>query len=520
MSENIILWLIPIFVAIGIAASYFVSVILAKKKDEKSRNLAQRIVEEARKEAENVKKEAIIQAKEYLIKAKTDCEKEGRDRRKEIENVEKRVRSKEESLDKKLDNLARKEAGIENKEKTIADKDALLTGKHADVDRIINEQRGALQRIANISTEEAKASLVQSMEADAKRDAAGLVRKIEDDAKNDAEKVAKEIIAFAIQRYSSEFVAENTVSVVSLPSEEIKGKIIGREGRNIRSIEAATGVDLIVDDTPEAVVISSFNPVRREIARISLEKLIADGRIHPGRIEEVVKKAEDDVNQAIRTTGGRVCFDLGVHELDQEIVFLIGSLKYRTSYSQNVLQHSIEVSYLAGMMAAELKVNIAEAKRAGLLHDIGKALDYKIEGTHAELGAEFARRHGESVKIVEAIASHHEDGRTNTMLAVLVQAADSLSAARPGARREMMEAYVKRLKELEAIANSFSGVDKSFAIQAGREIRILVENEKISDDECVILCKDIAKKIETDLTYPGQIKVTVIRETRVSDFAK
>ncbi|MEI7590178.1 MAG: ribonuclease Y, partial [Deltaproteobacteria bacterium] len=359
-----------------------------------------------------------------------------------------------------------------------------------------------------------------SMEADAKREAAGLVRKIEEEAKENAEKTAREIIAFAVQRYSSEFVAENTVSVVSLPTEEMKGKIIGREGRNIRSIEAATGVDLIVDDTPEAVVISSFDPVRREIARLSLEKLIADGRIHPGRIEEIVKKVENEINQTIRSTGGRVAFDLGVHDLNPEIITLIGSLKYRTSYSQNVLQHSIEVAYLAGMMAAELKMNIAEAKRAGLLHDIGKAIDYKLEGTHPVLGADFARRHGENANIVDAIASHHDDGRTNTVLAVLVQAADSLSAARPGARREMMEAYVKRLKELEAIANSFSGVDKSFAIQAGREIRVLVENEKISDDECVMLCKDITKKIEADLTYPGQIKVTVIRETRVSDFAK
>ncbi|MDO8721149.1 MAG: ribonuclease Y, partial [Syntrophales bacterium] len=335
-----------------------------------------------------------------------------------------------------------------------------------------------------------------------------------------ADNKSREIIAYAVQRYSGDFVAENTVSVVALPNDEMKGRIIGREGRNIRAIEAATGIDLIVDDTPEAVVLSSFDPIRREVARLSLERLITDGRIHPGRIEDIVKKVRVEVDTIIRETGERASFDVGVHDIHPELINLLGSLKFRTSFSQNVLQHSIDVAYLMGMMAAELKMNVREAKRAGLLHDIGKAVDHKIEGTHAAIGADYAKRFGESSRIVQAIATHHEDSQNNTILGVLVQAADTLSAARPGARREMLETYVKRLEELENIANSFSGVDKCFAIQAGREIRILVENEKISDNDAVMLCRDIIKKIEAELTYPGQIKVTVIRETRFSDYAR
>lgn len=502
--------------AIGFIARLF----LNRRDAQEARGLASRVLEEARKEADNIKKEAIIQGKEQLIRAKNDFEKEYKEKRKELENVERRINNREEAVEKRMELISRKEVSIETKEQAISDRESLIKEKQAEAERIVEEQRLVLQKIAGVTSQEAKDLLIQSMEQEAKKDAAGLVRRIEEEATNNAENTAREIIALAVQRYSSEYVAENTVTAVSLPNEEMKGKIIGREGRNIRAIEAATGVDLIVDDTPEAVVVSSFDPIRREIACISLAKLIADGRIHPGRIEGIVKKAEQDVNQTIRTTGSRTSFDLGIHDLDPEIVFLIGSLKYRTSYSQNVLQHSIEVAHLAGMMAAELKLSITEAKRAGLLHDIGKALDYKMEGTHAELGAEFARKRGEKSHIVEAIASHHNDGRLNSVLAVLVQAADSLSAARPGARREMMAAYVKRLKDLEAIANSFAGVDKSFAIQAGREIRILVESEKMSDDECIVLCKDVAKKIETNLTYPGQIKVTVVRETRVSEIAK
>jgi ribonuclease Y len=482
--------------------------------------LSARIVDEAKKESETIKKEAVIQAKENLLKVKTEFEKDTRERKSELENLEKRIRSKEENIDKRIDQLSQKEATFESRDKSLVNKESAFHEKQEKLHRMIEEQTRKLEEIAGISSEEAKNFLIQSMETEAKRDAAVLVRKIEEEAKRTADKQSREIIAYSIQRYAGDFVAENTVSVVNLPSDEMKGRIIGREGRNIRAIEAATGIDLIVDDTPEAVVLSSFDPIRREVARISLERLISDGRIHPGRIEDIVKKVRTEVDTIIRETGERTSFDVGVHDIHPEIINLLGSLKYRKSFSQNVLQHSIEVAHLTGMMAAELKMNVKEAKRAGLLHDIGKAIDHEVEGTHAAIGADYAKRFGESPRIVQAIATHHDDGRTNTLLGVLVQAADTLSAARPGARREMLETYVKRLEELEAIANSFNGVDKCYAIQAGREIRILVENEKISDNDAVMLCRDIIKKIEKDLTYPGQIKVTVIRETRVSDYAR
>jgi ribonuclease Y len=506
--------------AIGIVIGLILRQRIAQKRLASFQTLSERIVEEAKKEAETIKKEAVLQAKENLLRAKTDLEKELRDRKTELDQLEWRLRSKEENLDKRIENLSQKETALEGREKSFSNKENQLNDKHVKLDALISDQQQKLEKIAGISTEEAKALLVQSIEAEAKREAAAAIRRIEDDTKRQADKKSREILAYAIQRYAGDFVAENTVSVVNLPSDEMKGRIIGREGRNIRAIEAATGIDLIVDDTPEAVVLSSFDPIRREVARISLERLITDGRIHPGRIEDIVKKVRLEVDQIIRETGERTSFDVGVHDVHPEILFLLGSLKYRTSFSQNVLQHSVEVAHLMGMMASELKLNVKEAKRAGLLHDIGKAIDYKVEGTHAAIGAEFAKRFGEQQRIIQAIATHHEDGITNTILGVLVQAADTLSAARPGARREMLESYVKRLEELEAIANSFNGVDKCFAIQAGREIRILVENEKISDNDAVMLCKDIVKKIESDLTYPGQIKVTVIRETRVSDFAK
>ena len=505
---------------LGVLLGYALSRKLSRKKRESSEILSSRIVDEAKKEAETIKKEAVLQAKENLLKVKTEFEKDTRERKVELDNLERRLRSKEENIDKRIDVLSQKETNIENREKSLIHKESHLNEKHDRLNRMLDEQKEKLEKIAGISSEEAKNHLMQSMEAAAKREAATIIRKIEEETKRIADKTSREIIAYAIQRYSGEFVAENTVSVVNLPNDEMKGRIIGREGRNIRAIEAATGIDLIVDDTPEAVVLSSFDPIRREVARISLERLITDGRIHPGRIEDIVKKVRAEIDVIIRETGERTSFDAGVHDIHPEIIYLLGSLRFRTSFSQNVLQHSIEVAHLTGMMAAELKMNVKEAKRAGLLHDIGKALDHKIEGTHASIGADHAKRFGESAKIVQAIATHHDDGRTNTLLGVLVQAADSLSAARPGARREMLETYVKRLEELESIANSFNGVDKCYAIQAGREIRILVENEKISDNDAVMLCKDIIKKIETDLTYPGQIKVTVIRETRVSDYAR
>ncbi|MBN1613762.1 MAG: ribonuclease Y [Deltaproteobacteria bacterium] len=506
--------------AFGVVIGCFLIQRLSNKKLESSKNLSERILEEAKKEAETIKKEAMLQAKENLLRVKTEFEKDSKERKQELDALERRIRAKEENLDKRIDTLSHKESSIENREKALVNKENQLGDKHEKLDRLIEEQKEMLEKVAGINSEEAKKQLIQSMEAAAKVEAAMTVRKIEDEAKRTADKRSREIISYAIQRYAGDYVAENTVSVVNLPNDEMKGRIIGREGRNIRAIEAATGIDLIVDDTPEAVVLSSFDPVRREVARISLERLITDGRIHPGRIEDIVNKVRAEVDAIIRETGERTSFDLGVHDLHPELINLLGSLKFRTSFSQNVLQHSIEVAHLTGMMAAELKMNVKEAKRAGLLHDIGKAVDHEIEGPHAAIGADYAKRFNESPRIVEAIAAHHDDGRTNTILGVLVQAADTLSAARPGARREMLETYVKRLENLENIANSFSGVDKCYAIQAGREIRILVENEKISDNDAVMLCRDIIKKIEAELTYPGQIKVTVIRETRVSDFAR
>jgi len=520
MSAMIPVLVIVVAVVVGIIIGFILKQSIAAKELKSSKNLMARMAEEAKKEAETIKKEAVLQAKENLLKMKAEFDSEAKERRNDFDAREKRVRTKEENLDKKADALAQKESSMEGREKSLTSKEASLEEKRRKLDASLHEQQEKLEKIAGMSSDEAKKLLVQSLEAEAKQDAAVIVRKIEDEAKLTADKKAQEIVAYAIQRYAGDVVAEKTVSAVNLPSEEMKGRIIGREGRNIRAIEAATGIDLIIDDTPEAVVLSSFDPVRREVARISLERLIQDGRIHPGRIEDIVKKVRTEVEQIIRETGEKASFDVGVHDIHPEIITLLGSLKYRTSYSQNVLQHSIDVAYLTGIMASELKYNVREAKRAGLLHDIGKAIDHKVEGTHAAIGADFAKRFGENPRIVQAIATHHDDGRNNTLLGVLVQAADTLSAARPGARREMLETYVKRLEGLEKIANSFNGVDKCFAIQAGREIRILVENEKISENDATMLCKDIVKKIETELTYPGQIKVTVIRETRVSDFAK
>jgi len=508
------------FVMVGVALGYFIRQRMSRKMLESSETLSTRIIAEAKKEAETIKKEAVLQAKDNLLKVKADLEKETREKKDELDSLEKRIRQKEENLEKRMDLLVQKESNLEKREKSLMGKESLIDEKRGELDRVLREQSMKLEKIAGITAEEAKTALVQSIQEDARRDAGILVRNIEEEARRTAEKKASEILAHAVQRYAGDFVAENSVSVVTLPSEEMKGRIIGREGRNIRAIEAATGTDLIIDDTPEAVVLSSFNPIRREIARLSLERLISDGRIHPGRIEDVVKKVTTEVETIVRETGERVSFDSGVHDVHPEIINLLGKLKYRTSFSQNVLQHSVEVAHLAGIMAAELRLNVKEAKRAGLLHDIGKAVDHEVEGTHAAIGADLAKKYGESDRIVQAIATHHDDGRTNSILGVLVQAADTLSAARPGARKEMLESYVRRLSELESIANSFNGVDKCFAIQAGREVRILVENEKISDTDAVMLCRDIVKKIEAELAYPGQIKVTVIREMRVSDFAK
>lgn len=485
-----------------------------------AREAAKRLMEEAEKEAEILKKEALLEAKDKFYQEKAEFERETIEKRQELQNLERRMIQRESHLDKKIELLDTKEAELARKEKALIQQEKLIQEQEKKVTDLIQKQRIQLENIAKMSSEEAKRLLMASMEEEAKHEAAKRIKKIEDEAKETADKKAKEIISLAIQRYAGEYVAEQTVSVVNLPNEEMKGRIIGREGRNIRALEAATGVDLIIDDTPEAVILSGFNPVRREIARISLERLVSDGRIHPARIEEIVQKVEQEVETTIREAGEQATFDVGVHGIHPELIKLIGRLKYRTSYAQNVYQHSLEVAFLCGIMAAELGINVKQAKRAGLLHDIGKAVDHEVEGPHGKIGAELAKKYGESPAIVHAIAAHHEEEKPESILDVLVEAADALSGARPGARREMLETYVKRLEDLEKIAQSFQGVEKSYAIQAGREIRVMVQPERVSDEASAILSRDIARKIEKELTYPGQIKVTVIREMRAVEIAK
>ncbi|MCX5905647.1 MAG: ribonuclease Y [Deltaproteobacteria bacterium] len=477
-------------------------------------------IEDAQRKAEAIKKEAEVRAKDHFFQERAEFENEAKERRQELLNMEKRLLQKEENLEKRVDLLDQKEAGINKREKALVQKEKGLEDKEKQYNTMIEQQRQMLERLAGVSAEEAKEHLLKLVESEMRHDSAKLIKKIEEETKVQADKKAKEIIVSAIQRYAADYVAEETVSVVNLPNEEMKGRIIGREGRNIRALEAATGVDLIIDDTPEAVIISGFNPVRREIARITLERLISDGRIHPGRIEEIVAKAEEEMEKNIRESGERATFDLGVHGIHPDLVRMVGKLKFRTSFAQNCFQHSLEVAFLAGSMAAELGINIKQAKRAGLLHDIGKAVDHEVEGPHALIGADLAKKYGESPKIIHSIAAHHDDEKPQTVTAILIQAADALSAARPGARREMLETYVKRLEELEKISNSFPGVSKAYAIQAGREIRVIVESEEISDADAAMLSRDIARKIETELSYPGQIKVTVIREIRAVEFAK
>jgi ribonuclease Y len=481
---------------------------------------AAKLLEDAKRDAENIAKEATLQAKDVVYQAKADFERETKDKQHELQALEKRLQQKEENLDKKVALLDQKEADFLRKEQSIVDRQKSLLEKEEALEGLVFQAKERLEFISGLSSAEAKRILVESIENEAKLDAAKRIKIIEEEAKETADKKSKEILSLAIQRYAGEYVAEKTVSVVALPSDEMKGRIIGREGRNIRALEAATGIDLIIDDTPEAVILSGFNPVRREVAKLSLEKLIADGRIHPGRIEEVVAKSEEEVELAIKEAGEQAAFDLGVHGIHPEILKLIGRLRYRTSYSQNVYQHSLEVAFLCGVMAAELGVNVKQAKRAGLLHDLGKAVDHEVEGSHAVIGADIARKYGETPKIVHAIMAHHEDEKPNSVLAILVQAADALSGARPGARREMLESYVKRLDDLERIATSFKGVSNSFAIQAGREIRVMVSSEEVTDDQSLVLARDIAKKIEAEMTYPGQIKVHVIRETRAVEYAR
>jgi ribonuclease Y len=486
---------------------------LAEAKIESAELAAKRIVEEAEKEAEAAKREILLEAKEETHRLRTEIEQEERTRRAELQRTERRLLQKEESLDRKLEVLERKEESISRKERELEAAKEELAKLHA-------EQRAELQRISGLSSEEAKALLLRDIENEIRHEAAVMIRDIETQAKEEADRRAREIVAAAIQRCAADHVAETSVSVVSLPNDEMKGRIIGREGRNIRALETLTGIDLIIDDTPEAVILSGFDPVRREIAKVALEKLISDGRIHPARIEEMVEKAQKEVEAVIKEEGESAAIEAGVHGLHPELIRLLGRLKFRSSFGQNVLKHSLEVAHLAAGMAAELGANIAVAKRAGLLHDIGKAVDHEVEGPHVQIGVDLARKYRESQEVIHAIATHHGDEEPRTIEAVLVQAADAVSAARPGARRETLEAYIKRLTKLEEVADSFDGVEKAFAIQAGREIRIMVKPEKIDDLAAVRLARDIVKRIEEELEYPGQIKVTVIRETRVVDYAK
>lgn len=485
----------------------------AESKISSAESEAKRLLENANREAENIKKEEIFKAKEEIMKSRDELDKEIRERRGEVQSQERRLIQKEENLEKRSEMFERKERELEKEEKE-------LDQKKDDIQEIFNRQMQELQRISGLSSEEAKKQLLSELEKQLTNEKAILIKEVETKAKEDANKNAKEILSYAIQKCAADHTSETTVSIVNLPNDDMKGRIIGREGRNIKALETLTGIDLIIDDTPDAVIISGFDPLRREVAKLSLEKLIDDGRIHPAKIEEMVEKAKEEIEATIKSEGERATLETGVMGLNPDIVRLIGKLKYRTSYGQNVLNHSIEVSNLARIMAEELGLDSTRARRAGLLHDIGKALDHDMEGTHVELGVEVLRKYKENELVINAVEAHHGDVEPKTLEAVLVQAADAISASRPGARRETLEAYIKRLQNLEEIANSFESVDKSFAIQAGREVRIIVKPEKVSDAEMTVLARDIAKKVESDMEYPGQIKVNVIRESRAIEYAK
>lgn len=504
----------------GIALGFFINNKIVSKKIGNARTAADDIIKSAEQDAKTMKKEAIIEAKEEVHKLRNDFDREMKERKGEVQRNEARLIQKEDLLDKKDEALEKRQTNLENSQKELAAKERNLEKLQLEVKGAHEKILSELEQIAKLSQEDAKAMLIENIEEDAKRDAAIRVREIERETKENADKKAKDIVSLAIQKCATDHAAEITVSVVPLPSDDMKGRIIGREGRNIRALESATGIDLVIDDTPEVVILSGFDPVRREVARITLEKLIMDGRIHPARIEEIVEKTKKEVNNQIKEAGEAAMFDAGIFGLHPEIIKLLGRLKFRTSYGQNVLKHSMEVAYIAGVMASELGVDVNLAKRAGLLHDIGKAVDHEVEGTHIQIGADLAKKFKENKDVINAIQAHHGDVEPKTVEAILVQSADAISGARPGARRETLENYVKRLQKLEEIANSFDGVEKSFAMQAGREVRIIVKPESVDDAATLFMAKDIAKKIEAELEYPGQIKVNVIRELRSVEFAK
>ncbi|MFZ5774364.1 MAG: ribonuclease Y [Thermodesulfobacteriota bacterium] len=512
--------LLVLCLAGGIGAGFVLRKKMVEDRQADVEEQGRKLIETALAEADQIRKEAVLQSKDEAILLKQQAEQEIKAMKKDVVEEEKRLIQKLDHIERKMDLLDKREMEFLKREQAVAQEEAALVAKAREVDGLISEQRRQLEKVSGITAEEAKKQLMESIESEARMEAAKTIVKIENEMKMQADKKAKEILSLAIARYAGEYVAEKTVSVVPLPNEEMKGRIIGREGRNIRAIEAATGIDIIIDDTPEAVILSGFNPVRREVARQALERLISDGRIHPARIEEIVEKVAEELEVTMREAGEQATFDVGAHGVNIELIKLLGRLKYRTSYGQNVLQHSLEVAFLCGVMAAELGIDVKRAKRAGLLHDIGKAVDHEVEGSHASIGAELAKKYGESAAVVHAIAAHHEDVEPDSVLDVLVQAADALSGARPGARKEMLESYVKRLEDLEKIANSFKGVEKSYAIQAGREVRIIVDSSMVTDAEAMLVSKDIVKKIEQELTYPGQIRVTVIRETRAVEYAK
>ena len=514
MPDGIMIAVTVVLVIAGVIISHFVTVSNLRKNAESkignAESKAREIIDDAVKTAEAKKKESLLEIKEESIKNKNELEKETKERRAELQRYEKRVLSKEETLDKKADAIEKREAGFAAKEEQ----------RKTKVDELSKQRVQELERISGLTSEQAKEYLLKTVEEDVKHDTAKMVKELEAQAKEEADKKAKEYVVTAIQRCAADHVAETTISVVQLPSDEMKGRIIGREGRNIRTLETMTGVELIIDDTPEAVVLSGFDPIRREVARIALEKLIVDGRIHPARIEEMVEKAQKEVDTMIREEGEAAALEVGVHGIHPELIKLLGRMKFRTSYGQNALKHSMEVAQLSGLLAGEIGLDVRTAKRAGLLHDIGKSIDHDVEGSHIQIGVDLCRKYKESATVINAVEAHHGDVEPETLIACVVQAADTISAARPGARRETLETYTNRLKQLEDITNQFKGVDKSFAIQAGREIRVMVVPEQVSDADMVLMARDIAKQIEFELEYPGQIKVNVIRESRVTDYAK